>query len=77
MKLKTYLSKKRGRAAQLARDIGSYPSDISDYANGKKPIPLRFGPKIETATNGLVTRKDLFPDTWVEHWPELADKKAA
>ena len=77
MKLETYLKKKRGNAAKLARDIGSYPSDISDYAKGKKPIPFHFGPAIEEKTNGQVTRKDLFPDTWAKNWPELADKKAA
>jgi DNA-binding transcriptional regulator YdaS (Cro superfamily) len=77
MELKKYLKLKRGNAAQLARDIGSYPPDISDYAKGKKPIPFPFGPAIEEATGGLVTRKDLFPDTWAKNWPELVEKPEA
>lgn len=77
MKLKKYLNMKRGNGAKLARDIGSFPSDVSDYANGKKTIPIRFGPLIESATNGAVTRKDLFPDDWEKLWPELAEEKKA
>ena len=39
-----------------------------------------FGPiiarKIETNTNGKVTRKLMRPHDWKEYWPELSKRKA-
>ncbi|UXC34808.1 helix-turn-helix domain-containing protein [Cupriavidus gilardii] len=71
MDLKTYLSQERGRARRLARAIGAHESDVSDWANGKRPIPLRFGVPIETATAGAVSRIEMFPTKWQLIWPEL------
>lgn len=35
-------------------------------------VPLEKCMPIERATGGLVTRRDLRPGDWLEHWPELA-----
>jgi DNA-binding transcriptional regulator YdaS (Cro superfamily) len=71
MQLNEYLSKERGRQAALAREIGAHAPDVSDWAKGERPIPKHYGPKIEEATGGLVTRKELFPGEWETMWPEL------
>lgn len=71
MKLATYTSQKRGRASAIARAIGVNPVMVSQWVSGRKKVPLYRGPQIEKATNGAVTRKDLFPSQWQDIWPEL------
>lgn len=73
MELKIYLSKERGRQSVLAKAIGAHAPDISRWADGSRPIPIPFAPKIEIATDGEVSRKDLFPKDWYEIWPELKE----
>ena len=72
MNLSQYMSEERGRQARLAKAIGAFAPDVSRWANGKRPIPVEFGAPIETATGGLVTRQEMFPDNWQTTWPELA-----
>ncbi|MDK6079677.1 YdaS family helix-turn-helix protein [Massilia varians] len=62
----------RGRQASLARAIGAHAPDISRWADGTRPIPVVHAAAIETATGGLVTRQEMFPDEWARIWPELA-----
>ncbi|WP_083415554.1 transcriptional regulator [Massilia timonae] len=72
MDLKTYLTQGRGRGAALAKAIGAHPPDVSRWADGTRPVPVHFGAPIERATDGAVTRKELFPSDWATIWPELA-----
>jgi DNA-binding transcriptional regulator YdaS (Cro superfamily) len=72
MNLLEYISKERGRQAALAKDINAHAPDVSAWAHGKRPIPVPFGAPIEKATNGEVTRQEMFPDDWMTIWPELA-----
>ncbi|HJV75374.1 MAG TPA: YdaS family helix-turn-helix protein [Noviherbaspirillum sp.] len=72
MKLRDYLNAERGRQASLCRAIGAYPSDMSRWADGTRPIPIPYGPLIEDATGGEVSRKDLFPEEWKVLWPEIS-----
>lgn len=76
MNLHDYLAQKRGRQAALAKAIGAYAPDISRWADGTRPIPFPFGAPIEKATQGLVTRKEMFPDDWERLWPELVNEPA-
>lgn len=71
MNLKTYFSEKRGRQADLAKEIGAHAPDVSRWADETRPIPVSFGASIERATGGLVTRRDMFPNDWMRIWPEL------
>jgi len=71
MDIKTYLSQERGRQASLAKAIGAHAPDVSKWASGERPIPTDYGAAIETATGGLVTREEMFPDKWQKVWPEL------
>lgn len=77
MDLKTYLSAKRGRQAQLAKAVGVFAPDVSRWADGSRPIPEKYGWPIELATGGAVTRRELFPKTCANIWPDLAEGRAA
>ncbi|WP_422585161.1 transcriptional regulator [Polaromonas sp.] len=74
MELKSWLEAESGRAVKLAKALKVYPSFISKLANGKKPVPFEQCMPIERATEGAVTRRDLRPDNYLIHWPELADE---
>lgn len=75
MNLSRYLSEERGRQAALAKAIGAHAPDVSRWADGTRPIPLEYGASIETATGGLVTRQEMFPDKWMRIWPELTRRR--
>lgn len=72
MELKLWIETERGRAVALSRVIGVPSSFVSNWVTGKKGIPLERCTAIERATGGAVTRQDLRPDDWQDHWPELA-----
>ena len=72
MDIKTYLAQGRGRQAALARAIGAHAPDVSRWAEGRRPIPVSYGAAIELATEGQVTRQEMFPNEWRRIWPELA-----
>lgn len=74
MDLKTYLSGRRGRLAELSRAIGAHAPDVTRWATGERPVPVPFGRPIEDATGGQVTRKEMFSLETIERvWPELVD----
>jgi DNA-binding transcriptional regulator YdaS (Cro superfamily) len=76
MELKTYLDRERGRTSELARKIGAHASDVSAWKAGTRPVPVHFGLPIETATDGQVTRLELFPkEVIAQVWPELLTKQ--
>lgn len=62
MKLIEYIKSEHGRASRLAREINSNPVSVHEWATEKKPVPARFCPRIEKATNGQVTCEELNPD---------------
>ncbi|WP_218243223.1 transcriptional regulator [Comamonas fluminis] len=73
MKLSEYLNQLgRGGKSAFAKAIGAYAPDLSDWSAGKRPIPARYCPAIETHSNGAVTRIECRPDDWQTYWPELA-----
>lgn len=72
MKFTEWVNEQRGRSLAIAQAVGVTPPVVSDWVTGKKGIPLERCTAIERATGGAVTRKDLRPDDWQDHWPELA-----
>lgn len=72
MNLSQYLNEKRGRQAALAKAIKAHAPDICRWADGTRPIPVAYGAAIEAATDGAVTRQEMFPSEWKAIWPELA-----
>jgi DNA-binding transcriptional regulator YdaS (Cro superfamily) len=75
MKLSEYLSQERGRAAAMAKALGTHAPNVTDWAKGKRPVPIAYGAQIEQLTAGLVTRQDLFPEDWLRIWPELNKRR--
>lgn len=75
MNLSDYLSQERGRAAALAKALGTHAPNVTDWAKGDRPVPIKYGAQIEQLTSGLVTRQELFPDEWERIWPELVPKR--
>ena len=75
MNLTEYIKKNgRGTLSGLAKQIEGHASDISDWANGYRPVPPSRCVAIESATAGKVTRQDLRPDDYWLIWPELVEK---
>lgn len=74
MKLSEYISNERGRGVAIASAIGVPPQLIYQWASGR-PVPVPRCVPIEAATNGMVTRKDLRPNDWMDLWPELSDNQ--
>ena len=69
-----------GSASALARELEVTPQAVCFWRDGLRRIPAEKCYAIESATGGLVTRKDLRPHDWREIWPELecaANKKEA
>ena len=77
MELSDYLEQKRGRAAELARFLKVRPVNVSRWAGRQKPVPPRFGGRIELWSNLSVRRWDLRPADWHEHWPDLVGTEGA
>ena len=75
MTLSDYLKQSgRGALQRLSKDINAHAPDVSRWASGDRPVPIHFAAALEKATGGQVTRKELFPSTWGQIWPELAGK---
>ncbi|MCW5319656.1 hypothetical protein D5039_00200 [Verminephrobacter aporrectodeae subsp. tuberculatae] len=64
-----------GGAAALARSLRVTTQAVCFWRDGKRRIPESLGARIEFATRGQVTRQSLWPDSWMEIWPELAGIK--
>jgi DNA-binding transcriptional regulator YdaS (Cro superfamily) len=71
--LKTYFRSESLAAKKLAQSLDISPSHLSQMASGKTPVSPARAVQIENATGGVVTRRDLYPDTWEKIWPELRD----
>lgn len=71
MNLSQYVEHGRGRQTELARLIGAQPQLVWQWSRGVRPVPIARCAAIERATGGLVTRRELRPDDWHIHWPEL------
>lgn len=75
MNLKEYLATTE-TASSLSKRLKVPNVSISNWANGKRPVPIRWILIIESETGGRVSRKDLRPDDWQILWPELAQQSA-
>lgn len=72
MELREYCLADHGRQVSLAEKIGVGSNYLNQIVNGRRPLPIKYCAKIELATDGQVSRRDLRPDDWHEIWPELA-----
>lgn len=75
MDLRGYCANNYGKQSDIARKIGVSCSYMNQMVTGYRPIPVEYCARIELATDGTVTRKDLRPDDWQEIWPELVEQQ--
>lgn len=73
--LKAYFDAERGRAPAMAKGVNAAVAFLRAIANGERPCPPKLAVKIDTFTNGEVSRRDLFPEDWHELWPELVNSE--
>jgi DNA-binding transcriptional regulator YdaS (Cro superfamily) len=72
-----WLNAVAGRRVRLAEHLGVKPPVVSEWVTSKRSVPIVHGAAIEAFTERAVTRRDLFPDTFLHIWPELADQPDA
>jgi DNA-binding transcriptional regulator YdaS (Cro superfamily) len=65
-----------GRSA-LARALDVSAAAVSQWVKGERAVPPRRCSQIERLTGGRVSRCDLRPTDWHEHWPDLAPPESA
>ena len=65
-----------GGLGKLAAIAGVKPPTAHEWKTGERPVPPRRCYLIEQGLKMQVTRKDLRPDDYAEHWPELAPAPA-
>ncbi|WP_092002941.1 YdaS family helix-turn-helix protein [Polaromonas sp. OV174] len=61
-----------GSQRALAEAIGLGQTAVANWIKRGGLVPVEHCAPIETAFSGAVTRKELRPDDWEIHWPELA-----
>lgn len=61
-----------GSQKALAKAIGLGQTAVANWIKRGGLVPVEYCAPIETAFDGAVTRKDLRPEDWERHWPELA-----
>lgn len=72
MELENYLTHIETNAS-FARKLIVAPSLVSQWKNKVRPIPFERGPQIERESNYQVLRSDMWPDNYLQLWPELAN----
>ena len=60
-----------GSQDALAEALNVRQPTVSEWARGKRPVPIERCVEIEKATARVVMRWDLRPDDWHRIWPEL------
>lgn len=73
--IKTYLQKTATTQKDFSVLIGVSPSMVKQYIDGVRPVSEKMAVRIEIKTNGLLNRKTLRPNDWMDIWPELAGKQ--
>lgn len=75
MELENYLTNIETNVS-FARKLIVAPSLVSQWKNKVRPIPFERGPQIEKESNYQVLRSDMWPDNYLELWPELDNNHA-
>lgn len=70
MKIHQLLKQHSVKVDELANKLGIKKGAI--YAWSRNGVPVRQCAQVEAATEGRISRKDLRPDDWQKHWPELS-----
>jgi DNA-binding transcriptional regulator YdaS (Cro superfamily) len=73
MNLAEFLKLERGSTSRLAVELGVSQPLVSEWATGRKRIPLDYCPFIERFTAEKVTCEELRPDR-VEYFRKLSER---
>lgn len=65
-----------GSQKSLAEQVGVSHQAVWAWIN-RGSVPSEYGAAIEKATQGVVSRKALWPESWHLIWPELINKEVA
>lgn len=72
MDLKTYYSGLSTEQREIfARKCGTSPGHLRNVAYGDRTASTELAVAIERESHGAVKRIDMFPDTFLDKWPEL------
>lgn len=63
--------------AEIARKCEIGDQYLYQVISGRRIPSGVLASKIEKASGGVLSRKDLRPSDWADLWPELAEQKAA
>lgn len=78
MDLKTYYFGLAGDQREIfARKCGTSPGHMRNVAYGDRTASTELAVAIERESKGAVSRVDMFPDNYLDKWPELSEAKAA
>lgn len=61
-----------GGPTKCARSIGGTTQSWCFYRDGQRPLPERYGARLERLAGGRVTRAQMWPNDYAVIWPELA-----
>lgn len=76
MDLKTYFfALPMDQRKSLAERSGTTYAHLKNVAYGDKTCGIALAVALELETRKSVTRQELRPDDWQQHWPELAKRR--
>lgn len=73
MNIQEYLEAKKITQSSFADLAGVSLGMVNHWIKGRSPVSPELSVVIENKTSGMVSRKDLHPDNWMNIWPELKD----
>ena len=61
-----------GGPAVVARALNVTTQTVCFYRDGDRRLKTDHGATLESLSGGMVTRKQMWPESWARIWPELA-----
>lgn len=75
MDLKTYFfDLPKEERSIFARKCGTSAGHMRNVAYGDRTASTELAVSVERESDGVVTRIDMFPDTYPDKWPELVER---
>lgn len=65
-----------GGTTEVAKALGIKPPSVSGWKLSRIPDDKLIRLAVIAESRGVSSRKELFPDTWQQLWPELSDRAA-
>lgn len=65
-----------GGTTEVAKALGIKPPSVSGWKLSRIPDDKLIRLAVIAESRGVASRKELFPDTWQQLWPELSERVA-